>query len=193
MSLDESRRIDRQAELLGQHADALLRDILGEEHAFPRLDAEHDVLGHGHDRDQHEVLVHHPDARLDRVPRGAEDDGLAVQQDLACIGLVEPVQDVHQRRLARAVLAEQRVHLAATDVEADVVVGEDPGELLADPPHLEHELLGHCCALLMVGIGEGRHVACPPRIAASVTPTWRVPTEPSASRRRSSPGSCSSG
>ena len=38
---------------------------------------EHDVLGHRHHRDQHEVLVHHPDAGVDRRPRRAELNRLA--------------------------------------------------------------------------------------------------------------------
>ena len=63
--------------------------------------------------------------------------GLPPSTDLAGVGLVEPVEDVHQRRLARAVLAEQRVHLAATELEVDVVVGDDAGERLRDPAHLE--------------------------------------------------------
>ena len=41
-----------------------------------------------------------------------EGDALPGDEDLARVGLVEPVQDVHQRRLAGAVLAEERVHLA---------------------------------------------------------------------------------
>ena len=57
------------------------------------------------------------------------------------VGPVEPVEDVHERRLARAVLAEQRVHLAAAHVERDVVVRDDARELLADAPHLEDELV----------------------------------------------------
>ena len=36
----------------------------------------------------------------------AIDDRLAVQPDLALVGLVEPVEDAHQRALAGAVLAE---------------------------------------------------------------------------------------
>ena len=56
-------------------------------------------------------------------------------------GLVEPVEDVHQRRLAGAVLAEQRVHLAAAQVEVDVVVRDDSGEVLRDPAQLEDRTL----------------------------------------------------
>src|SRR5262249_27418724 len=73
--------------------------------------------------------------------------GLPVQPDLAAVRTIEPVQDVHERGFARAVLPEQRVHLTAADVEGNVVVGHDAGELLADPPHLEDEVVGHVCFL----------------------------------------------
>ena len=58
-------------------------------------------------------------------------------------GVVEPVEDVHQRRLAGAVLAEERVHLAAAEVEVDVVVGDDAREALGDPAKLENGPLVH--------------------------------------------------
>ena len=76
--------------------------------------------------------------------------GLAVDQDLALVRVVEPVQDVHQRRLAGAVLAEQRVHLAAPEIEVDVVVGDDAGKALGDPAKLEDDgrLLAHARAIL---------------------------------------------
>ena len=54
--------------------------------------------------------------------------GLPADLDLALVRVVEPVEDVHQRRLAGAVLAEQRVHLALAQVEVDVVVGDDARE-----------------------------------------------------------------
>ena len=38
-----------------------------------------DVLGHRHHRDQHEVLVHHPDADLDGVARRAQVERLAAR------------------------------------------------------------------------------------------------------------------
>ena len=77
-------------------------------------DAEHDVLGHRHHRDEHEVLVHHADPVVDRLPRRARSvTGSPLIRISPSSGSVEPVEDVHQRRLAGAVLAEQRVHLAA--------------------------------------------------------------------------------
>ena len=67
---------------------------------------------------------------------------LAVDTDRAGIGLVEPEDHVHQRRLARAVLAEQAVHLASAQVEVDPVVGEQAGEALGDGARLEDEVVG---------------------------------------------------
>ena len=52
-------------------------------------------------------------------------------------GVGQPVQDVHQRRLAGAVLAEQRVDLARPDLEVDPVVRDDAWIVLGDPAHLE--------------------------------------------------------
>ena len=73
----------------------------------------------------------------DRVARRAERDRLAVDQDLARVRPVEPGEDVHQRALAGAVLAEQRVDLAAAQVEVDAVVRQHAGEALDDPARLE--------------------------------------------------------
>ena len=47
---------------------------------------------------------------------------LAVDLDVALVGLVDAGQDLHQRRLARAVLTDQAVHLAG--VQGQVRVGE---------------------------------------------------------------------
>ncbi len=107
------------------------------------LGREHDVLGDRHHRNQHEVLVHHPDAVLDRRLRRAQLRRLAVDQDLALVRPVEPVDDVHQRRLAGTVLAEQRVHLALAQVEVDGVVRDDAWEALRDPTKLENGPLVH--------------------------------------------------
>ena len=73
------------------------------------LGAEHHVLEHGEAVDQHEVLVHHADAGA-IASRGLSDaHRLAVDADLAGVGLVEAVEDGHQRRLAGAVLADDAV------------------------------------------------------------------------------------
>ena len=61
----------------------------------------------------------------------------AVEQDRALVGSGEPVEDVHERRLAGPVLAEQGVDLARPHVEVDVVVGDDARVALRDPAHLQ--------------------------------------------------------
>ena len=92
--------------------------------------AERDVLGHGERLDEPEVLVHHPDPGVERVARAVEHDRLAVEADLALVGPVEAGEDVRERALAGAVLAEERVHLADGRLEVDAVVRDDPGEAL---------------------------------------------------------------
>jgi hypothetical protein len=75
--------------------------------AGARLVRQHDVLGHGHDRDEHEVLVDHADAELDRAARRVDRHGPAVDDHVPLVGPVEPVEDRHERRLAGAVLAQR--------------------------------------------------------------------------------------
>ena len=141
---------------------------------FRRLGREHDVLGDRHHRDEHEVLVHHADARGDRGVRRVDRERLPVQEHLALVGLVEPVEDVHQRRLARAVLAEERVHLALAEVEVDRVVREDAREALRDAAELED---GRCrirprssAILRRNGRGRARWPAlCAVRVACYLT------------------------
>ena len=71
-----------------------------------RLKAQCDRLGDREDGDEHEVLVHHADARRDRVARPLERHGLAVNEDLPLVRGVHPVQDVHERGLTRAILSQ---------------------------------------------------------------------------------------
>ncbi len=99
-----------------------------------------DVLGHRHVRHEHEVLVHHPEAQLERVLRAVDLDLAAVHEDLAAVGLVQPVDDVHQRRLAGSVLAEQAEDLSPAHVQRDRVVGEHAGECLRDAYEPESRL-----------------------------------------------------
>ena len=65
-----------------------------------------------------------------------EVDLAAVEQDRALVGAVHPVQGLHQRRLAGAVLPDDGVHLTAPHPQLDVAVGDDAGETLRDPAQL---------------------------------------------------------
>jgi hypothetical protein len=129
--LDLRVRVHSQPVALGQFLDPA-GALAHVEHpaAAAWLLAEHDVLGHGHHRDEHEVLVHHADAQLDRSRRRVDLDRLAVNADLPLVRVVKPVEDRHQRGLAGAVLPQQGVDLAAAEVEVDPVVRDDRAEPL---------------------------------------------------------------
>src|SRR5438034_11780020 len=88
------------------------------------------------------MLMDHADAVSHRLPGGSNRHRLAVDQDLPFVRLKESVEDVHQRGLSCAVLAEQPVNLSRLDLKVDSVVGDDAGERLGDVSHFE-ERSGH--------------------------------------------------
>ncbi len=80
--------------------------------AAPRLPAEPDVLGDGALGQQVELLEHRGDAGTLGLERVVEVHRAAVELDGAAVGGVDAGQDLHQRRLAGAVLPDQPVNLA---------------------------------------------------------------------------------
>ena len=70
------------------------------------------------------MLVHHADPGLERGAGLAGREASAHDLDAAGVGGVVAEEDVHQRGLAGAVLAEKRDDLALMQGEADVVVGD---------------------------------------------------------------------
>jgi len=91
---------------------------------------------------------------------GLDVDLATVDEDLPGVGLVQPVDHVHQRGLAGAVLAQQPEDLALADLERDVVVGEDPGEAFRDADEAERRT-GTSRMALRVAAGHSRSVtAC---------------------------------
>ncbi len=104
------------------------------------LGAENDVFKHGEVFDQHEVLVDHADADRDGVVGRADRRRLAADADLAAVGLVEAVEDRHQRRLAGAVLADDAVDRAAGNLEVNVAIGVDRAEALVDADEFDRRV-----------------------------------------------------
>jgi hypothetical protein len=82
-----STRVDRQPVLPGHLQHPLPGAGPVEEAGGGALRAEHDVLGHREHRYQHEVLVHHADARGDGVAGTLEAPRRAVHDDLTGVGL----------------------------------------------------------------------------------------------------------
>src|SRR4029077_13248720 len=125
--LDPGIRVDIQLVLLGQVDDAPSRGgaVEGPDPVPDGLGAEGNRLHDVEHGDEHEVLVDHADARLDGPDRITEDLLFAVDEDLAGVWLVEARQDVHERRLAGAVLPEHAEDLAPVSRDRDPIVGED--------------------------------------------------------------------
>ena len=96
---------------------------------------EEHVLGHrevGHGR---EFLVHHADPGRQAVARGPETDLAAIHHEGAGRRLVHAGDDLHERRLAGAVLADEAVDLARAQGEVDAPQGLDAAEALGDALH----------------------------------------------------------
>ena len=69
--------------------------------------ADEHVLEHGHRAEQVDVLERARDPALDDAVGGVRSSDVAVELELARVGVVEPRDDVERRRLAGAVRADQ--------------------------------------------------------------------------------------
>ena len=101
--------------------------------------------------------------------------GLAVDADLALIGLHQPVEDVHQRGLAGPVLAEQAADLTRERPEVDVVVGHEAAEALRDAAQLKFHARPSAGA---PAGGHGQRAAVPSRrlrACRQCDPGWAGP------------------
>ena len=96
------------------------------------VDGESDVLRHGQRLEQGKMLEHHADAQTPGGVRARDPDRLALPPDFAGIGLQHAIDDLHQRALAGAVLAQKRMDLARQDSEIYAVIGEAAGESFRD-------------------------------------------------------------
>jgi hypothetical protein len=140
------RRIDRQPVPAADLLD--LRACPGP--VDPAGVAQDDVLPDGQRLDQAEVLVHHADPERHRLLRAAGLDRAAVAVDRSRVPPDQPEQDLHERGLARAVLAQQAVDLAPFDGQVHAVAGDDLAVGLADPaqPQRGRPPLGRCPSLV---------------------------------------------
>ena len=88
-------------------------------------------------RRQVQLLVDHGDSAMPRVERIGRHKGLAIQLDVAGLGAVSSAEHFHERALARAVLANERMDLAGSDSEGNILQGASGSEALLHPAHLE--------------------------------------------------------
>ena len=112
-----------------QHADSF-RPLHG-------FETQSHGLRHGKDRDQHEVLVHHPDPRCHRIGGVLEVHYFPVDADFAFFGLVQAVEDIHQGGFTRTVFPQQGVDLPRFHHQVNVVIRHQGAETLGDAPQFQ--------------------------------------------------------
>ena len=93
--------------------------------AFFGLVAQHHVFGHRQLVDQHEVLMHHADAKPDGNAGACDFAGLPLDVNLPVIRLLQSEQHLHEGGFARAVFAANGVDFPFFDRELHLVVGQD--------------------------------------------------------------------
>jgi hypothetical protein len=88
-------------------------------HRPERVAAHHHVLRDGEVGEERRLLVDHRDARVARVGRTVEGDGLAVDQHLALVGPLHTGEHAHDGRLPGAVFTRERSYLTRTQSDRD--------------------------------------------------------------------------
>ena len=120
---DRRIRIDVQFVFFGQVLELSARLVQRRAQQGAVLGPENDIFQNGEVLHQFEMLEHHADTGSDRRLAVGDLRFLAVNEDLAAVSLVKPVEDRHQGRLARAVLANDAVDRAGLDADRNVLVG----------------------------------------------------------------------
>ncbi len=123
----------RQAHPLEQFGGVGLHGPAVDQPEAPRLPPEKDVLRDGQIRDQIELLIDRGDPEAFGVLCPGDANFLAVDQDSPAVGPVRAGQHLDQGALARTVLAQQHVHLAAAQIEVHAVECDHARERFADP------------------------------------------------------------
>jgi hypothetical protein len=101
--------------------------------AEANLATEEEILGDVEHRDDREILVDGLDAVVAGVDRGVERDRAAVDADLAIVRLEGAGENLDERRLSGAVVADEREDLALVYLYVDAAQRLDVPECLRDP------------------------------------------------------------
>ena len=124
--LHASVGIDMEAVSFGKLTNALAGGVRGELTPLGGLVAEDDVFPDRKGRNQHKMLMNHPNARFHRIDRRSESDFFALPEETSLGRREQPKRDVHQGGLACAVFTEKSVNFALLDGKVDLLVGDDP-------------------------------------------------------------------
>jgi hypothetical protein len=103
---------------------------------------EEDVLLDTEIRKETQLLMNEGDPQGERIARIGRRDVFPGELDAAAVASQDAAQDVHRRRLARAVFANEAENGALGQFESDVAQYLDSEEAFVDPADLEKQL-GH--------------------------------------------------
>jgi hypothetical protein len=122
------------------------------------LAAQVEIAGDVEGRRHREGLVDGLDAGVQRVLRSPEVHRLPIHEELAGVRNEGTGQALDQRRLARAVVADDAQHLARVEVEVDAIESDDP------PERLDHAAGGknRCCHVASSAERSASSVMLPP-------------------------------
>src|ERR1043166_3755267 len=153
-----------------------------------RLAAKAYVLGDREMRDEINLLIHCADAELFRGLGRMRMDFGPVQAHRPAVARIDARQHLDQRALARAILAHQRVHLAAPDREVHPLQRSDPRKRLGQTANLQQRLLVNLHAASW-GLNISASATPPPPATARRRPrrlkcAWAIASRPGSPRRR---------
>ena len=100
---------------------------------------QHDVLADRETRNQIALLVDDTDPQSHGVAGAEQADRVAAHHEFALVGAIDAGDDLDERRLAGAVLAEERVDRAFGEGQRDTLEGFDAGEELAHTTGFERD------------------------------------------------------
>src|SRR5437773_4217667 len=100
-----------------------------------RLFPQQNVFRHREMRREDEFLIDHRYAAAPGVRRVPGNERLPIQLDHSSVRFVCAAEDLHQRAFARAVLADERVHLGGLHLEGDVFESVRGAEAFAHTRH----------------------------------------------------------
>jgi hypothetical protein len=129
--------------------------------AARRFVPQQNVLGDRQLRNEAQLLIDRRDAERLGVARRF-DGGLApLDLDGPPVAAVRAAQDLHQRRLARAVFPEQHVHFAMIQRESHPVERDHARKRFADIPHHQQRQLRHGDEFISLGWMPSRSARAP--------------------------------
>ena len=87
------------------------------------------------------MLMYHAYAETRRIVRIFDGGFFTVYFYRTAVGMIEPEQNTHERRFARAVFAEYRVDFAVFYLKRDIVICNDAGKFLSDVKHFDYIII----------------------------------------------------